>query len=182
MWDYESVMGKAQTYFGRAETHPHAEDDEFALWTLMGLEFLLRAPLAKVHPSLLAAPEGDAILAACGILVEGEHKSAPTHTVIKRLMHVVSGFDKDRQNDATALVGLRNVEVHTGSAALASINNDAWLPGFTRVADVLCVHLGMTLEDLVGDEIATLGRSLVDAQDKKLAHEITTRIEQARQV
>lgn len=40
MWDYDSLLAKTQVYLQRAEDHPHANDDEFALWMLLGLEFL----------------------------------------------------------------------------------------------------------------------------------------------
>jgi hypothetical protein len=66
MWDYDGLIGKARIYFERAEAVDEADDDAFAVWLLLGLEFLLRAPLAKVNPVLLADPNGDAILHAAG--------------------------------------------------------------------------------------------------------------------
>lgn len=181
MWDYDSLIGKARRYFQRAEEHPHSDDDEFALWLILGLEYLLRAPLARVHPSLLAAAEGNSILHAVGITTVTEPRSVPSHTVIDRLGHVIPEFDGDRQKDARDLIALRNNELHTGSAALGSITNDVWLPRFARVAEVLTAYLGLSLEDLVGVEIAELGRSLVDADDKKLCAEVERRLAAAQE-
>lgn len=180
MWDYDSLIGKAQLYFQRAEEHPHADDDEFALWVLLGLEFLLRAPLARIHSSLLAAPEGNSVLHAVGVTTVNDPKSVPSHTVIDRLGHVVPSFDGNRQSEARQLLGLRNNELHTGSAALASVGSDVWLPRFTRVAEVLSAHLGLAIEDLIGEEIAALGRTLVDAEDKRLCSDVASRISAAK--
>jgi hypothetical protein len=119
------------------------------------------------------------MLHASGVPVDGEPRSVPSHTVLDRLPHVVAGFDKERQNDAKVLLTMRNLELHTGDATLASVRVERWLPIFQRVAEPLCAHLDVALEDLVGDQIAQLGRSLVDQADKRLAHEISQRIEAA---
>lgn len=176
MWDYESLIGKAELYFSRAEAHPAADDDEFALWLLLGMEFLLRAPLANAHPTLLAAPEGHSILHALGLQYDRDPKSIPTHTVIDRLSHIVSDFDNDRQEDARRLSALRNTELHTGAAAIASVKHEIWLPKFMRVAELIANHLQVDVEDLVGEGVASLGRTLVDADDKRVRHEIKTRV------
>src|SRR6476661_1227596 len=97
MWDFDSIYGKAQTYFARGAEHEHSDDDEFVIWHLLGFEFLLRMPLANLHPSLLAAPEGDSVLAANGIPTSNEPKSVPSHTVVSRLMQIVPNFSKERQ-------------------------------------------------------------------------------------
>jgi len=189
MWDYDSLFGKAQEYFSRAEEHSDGSE-EFVLWMLLGLEFLLRAPLARIHPSLLAAPDkdyGTNILFACGITVKPkqdskprEPKSIPTQTVIERLTHIVDGFTEERKNDATTLMNLRNRELHTGEAVLGSIATDFWLPRFVRVCDVICKHLSVELEDLIGDDVVKLGRLLLQEGDEKLRHAISKRIQEAK--
>lgn len=180
MWDFDSIYGKAQTYFARGAEHDRSDDDEFVIWHLLGFEFLLRAPLARLHPSLLAAPEGDSVLAANGVITSNEPKSVPSHTVLARLMHIVPDFTKERHHDSTVLLNLRNVELHTGEAAVGNISNELWLPKLLRVADVICAHLLVELNDVLGADVVELGRSLVDLEDKKLAHEVAARIEGAR--
>jgi hypothetical protein len=183
MWDYDGLIGKARVYFERAEEVAEADDDAFAVWLLLGLEFLLRAPLAKVNPVLLADPSGEAILHAAGFPGDPDGKdpkSIQVTTVISRLRRIVDGFTADRENDATILTGLRNRELHTSEAALASVEVSRWLPRFTRVAEVICAHLGLDPTSVVGKEVMQHGRALVDAQDKKLAHEVATRIATAK--
>jgi len=185
MWDYESYLGKAKVYFSRATEHPSADDEIPTLWLLLGLEFLLRAPLARVHPTLLADPQlggGDAIMQAAGYPLKvdgGAPKSVTTRTVITRLGAVVPGF-KEIEDEAHFLVGLRNEELHGSDLALA-IGASKWMPQFTRVVDVVCAHLGVASDDFVGRPMMNHGRSLVGEEDKRLAHEIAKRIETAKQ-
>lgn len=180
MWDYSGFMDKARLYFSRAAEHPRAEDGAVALFLLLGLEFLLRMPLAQVHPALLAENgngKNDSIMDAAGYPTGGSPKSVSTSVVISRLNLVVPGF-KERAADAEFLVKLRNAELHSSESALA-IDQEKWLPRFIRVVDVLCSHLGTTAEVLVGAELVAHGRRLVDAQDARLRHEITQRIDAA---
>ncbi|MFD8191251.1 hypothetical protein [Streptomyces wuyuanensis] len=178
MWNYDNFLGKAQFYFSRAAGHPHAQDEEVALWLLLGLEFLLRAPLAKVHPTLLADPTGDSIMHAAGYPAKSP-KSIQASGVISRLTLVIPGFT-EREGEAKFLIGLRNEELHSSESPLA-IDQAQWLPHFIRVADALCGHLGLKAEDLVGPDIIAHGRNLVDVEDKKLTHEVKTRIQAAKE-
>jgi hypothetical protein len=68
MWDDEEFLSKAKLYFVRGRDHPQVEDDVLALWLLLGLEFLLRAPLARVNPTLLADPNGESVMHAAGFV------------------------------------------------------------------------------------------------------------------
>lgn len=185
MWDYDGFIGKARLYFGRAQGHQRVENDVLAVWLLLGLEFLLRAPLAKVNPTLLADPNpnGNAIMYAAGFPVTpgDQPKSIQANTVISRLGIVITEFGKERQNDATFLVGLRNAELH-GSGSPFEMDVAQWLPHFTRVVDVVCPHLGLDPVDVVGVDIIVHGRSLVDAADKRLEHEVNKRIAAAKMV
>jgi hypothetical protein len=185
MWDYDGFIGKAQLYFGRAQGHQRVEDDVLAVWLLLGLEFLLRAPLAKVNPTLLADPNpnGNAIMYAAGFPVKpgDQPKSIQAHTVISRLGIVIAEFGKERQDEATFLIGLRNEELH-GSASPFEMDIAQWLPHFTRVVGVVCPHLGLDPADIVGEDIIAQGRSLVDAADRRLEHEVNKLIAAAKTV
>lgn len=182
MWDYDGLIGKAQMYCKRAEGVA-AEDDSFAVWLLLGLEFILRAPLARVHPAMLADPNGDAIMHAFGYPGAPDAKdpkSIQITTVISRLRRVIKEFTKEREDDASILTALRNRELHTSEAALATVDVAFWLPRFTRVAEVICTYLGLDPTDVVGSEVMGHGRALVDAEDKKLVHDVRIRIASAK--
>jgi hypothetical protein len=177
IWSYEGFLAKARTYFAKAEDHPKADDAILAVWLLLGLEFLLRAPLARANPVLLADAAGDAVMHAAGFPGppgSPEPKSVTIRTVIQRLGRVVENFDQDRQGDATFLTNLRNQEFHT--AETLTIPSSRWLPHFMRVVDTIAVHLSIHAEDVVGPTLTVHGRALVDAEDKRIISDVRRRI------
>ncbi|MBO2461468.1 hypothetical protein [Actinomadura violacea] len=182
MWDYDSYIGKAKLYFTRAAEHPRVDDDEMPLWLLLGLEFLLGAPLAKISPLLLADVEkagGASIMAAAGYPSSAAPRTVPTSTVVSRLEIAIPDFTPDLKKEALGLVGLRNEELHTGNSPL-SVDAEQWLPNFTRVLEVVCAHLGRDPADLIDQEIIDQGRKLVASQDQKLENEVRKRINEAK--
>ncbi|HEY9464677.1 MAG TPA: hypothetical protein VIR54_16400 [Vicinamibacterales bacterium] len=182
MWDYDGFVAKAQLYFSRAAEHRTAENDVLAHWLLLGLEFLLRAPLAKIHPMLLADMNGVSIMAAAGYpKPEGNPNSVAIKTVVERLDVIIPAFTRERATDVIYLVGLRNEEAHS-SASPYERPVESWLPQFTRVVEVVCDHLGLYPADMLGQAILGHGRALVDAADKRLIHEVKQRIKDAAKI
>jgi hypothetical protein len=145
MWDYDGYIAKAKLFIHRGESY---SDDGFALWLLLGLECLLRAPLAKIHPSLLAEPNGDSILHANGIDAPGDPKTVSITTVLKRLDVVVAGFAAVKK-DASDLINLRNGELHSSATVLANIPSSDWLGRYYEVVRVVVDHLGLPLSDVL---------------------------------
>lgn len=170
MWDDGEFIAKAQLYFANADAASSEADDlvdsDAALWLLLGLEFLLRAPLARVHPTLLAAPEGTSILHAAGFDRPGSSpRSIPTKTVIDRISHIEPAFNEDRKKDALFLTDLRNGELHTSAAVLENLTPEAWLPQFLETIGSLANHLGIYVDDLLPATVidqATAARTKVD--------------------
>lgn len=180
MWDHEAYLAKAQAYFTRAAQNPNG--DEFIVWGILGVELLARAALAKVSPSLNAAMDGPSLLDSLGYPDPNgkQAKSIPMHTVLTRLPVVVVGFTPDRVAEFEYLMELRNAELHTATVRLDEpVSN--WLPKLVRAIAPLAIHLGVSVEDLLGGEVAELGQSYVDADDKKVLQEVRTRINAARE-
>lgn len=168
MWDYGGYIAKAKLYNARSESY---SDDGFALWLLLGLEFLLRAPLAKIHPSMLAEPTGDSILHANGIAVAGVPKSVATSTVLKRLEIVIPGFGAVMAQ-AALLVNLRNGELHSASTELHDIRTSAWLGDYYEVVTVICQHLDMTVADVLPESVADQAREYAAENRAKIKHDV----------
>jgi hypothetical protein len=180
VWGYEELIAKAKLYFDRAANHNEA-DDQFALWLLLGLEFLLRAPLAKVHPSLLAAPEGNSLLHAAGIVkADAQPRSVMTKTVVERLKFVIEGFGEDRQKDATFLSNLRNQELHSADAALANIPEEQWLPRFIAVVKAVSEHLNMPVSEVLDSDIADHAEKMSVEIDRAVQRAVQSLIQQCK--
>lgn len=180
MWDYDGFVAKARLYFARAQAHPTAEDAVLAHWLLLGLEYLLRAPLAKINPVLLADPTGDSIMAAAGYLTKpsAQVKSIQIKTVIERLSVIIPDF-RERQKDVQYLTGMRNEEMHSSDSPYER-DVEQWLPHFTRVLKVVCEHLSIDPADMVGEAIVEQGQALVDEASRQLQNEISRRLTAAK--
>lgn len=180
MWSEEEFLAKTSLYFRRAAQHPDS-DDEYALWLLLGLEFLLRAPLAGQHAALLAAPEGNSLLSACGVdYPNADPKSVPMRTVVERVRHVVIGLEGELVGDAHFLTNLRNAELHTSRAALASLPTEEWLPRFYRLVERLSGYYGVTVDEVLTEELANHARLFAQEADNRLTSEVHQRIADAR--
>ena len=65
-WTTDSLWNKAKIYITRAFSGER-EDDLFPFFASLGLEFLARSALAKIHPALLADPsDGASVMYAFG--------------------------------------------------------------------------------------------------------------------
>lgn len=179
MWSYESYIAKAQDYFTRARQQPLADSEESILWSLLALEFLLRSSLAKIHPGLVAAMDGDSLLQAHGIATTGAAKTLPMHSLLARVVLVVDEFDASTRDDARFLLDLRNAELHTALSPLANLSQEHWLPRPVRVVDCLCQNLGLTTADLIGDDVEREGRALSQEANRRVQARVSERITQA---
>jgi hypothetical protein len=182
MWDSADLVGKAKLYFGRA-LEADEDSEERTLWLLLGLEFLTRAPLAKIHPTLLAHPEGDSILHAAGISRAGmKPRSVMTSTVLQRLAKIYPSFGDDRAKDGLFLADLRNHELHSADAALANADRQVWMPKFLAVVEAVCSMLGSPPEHLVDQAILDQARTYAETADKKMQHNVAQLIAKAKVV
>jgi hypothetical protein len=184
VWDADEFIAKAQAYFENADTESDGATDSIdstdALWLLLGLEFLLRAPLARVHPTLLAAPEGTSILHAAGFDRPGANpRSIPTKTVVDRISHIEPTFNEDRKKDALFLADLRNGELHTSAAVLENVAPEAWLPQFLDTVTSLAEHLGIPLEDLLPSNVIEQASAARAKADRALTASVRKKITEA---
>ena len=148
-------------------------DDLYPFWASLSLEFLARASLAKVHPSLLADPSqgGVSVLYACGLKSPTNKaqspKSIPAHTVFERCKAAVPGFIKDHESTCLMLAEKRNSELHSGDPAFVGFETGVWLMKFYHVCKLLVAQQGQTLQALLGDAgLATAADEMIAAEDR----------------
>lgn len=180
MFVYDEFISKATLYFERAARE--SEDDEArGIWLLLGLEFLVRAPLARANPALLAHQNDESVLYAAGLVsVSDKIRSIPMSSVISRLAKMDTRFGSDRTKDLELLIGVRNSELHSSSAALASAPDSAWLPEFLNVVEAVCEHLQLEAADLVDEAILTAAGNFRDTRDRKVQSEVQSLVDAAR--
>jgi len=180
MFNYDEFLAKTKLYFDRASLWSE-DPEQSSLWLLLGLEFLLRAPLAKIHPTLLALPEGDSILHAAGIeQPTGLIRSIPMKTVLLRLGKIDPGFGQDRGKDALWLTDLRNQELHSSMAALANIPRSVWMPRFLNVLEAVCAYLGIETTSMLDEEIRQEAEAYRATADKAVLARVNKILATAR--
>lgn len=178
-WKYEDLWLKAKLYMARASA-VGPDDELFPFWSSLALEFLARASLAKVHPSLLADPSqgGTSVMYACGLVNPGSKphspKSIPAHTVFERCKAAVPGFTAEHEATCLALSEKRNSELHTGEPAFVGYQTSEWQAKFYRVCKLLVAQQGEKLESLLGDV------GLTKAAEEMIAAEDRTEVRNAK--
>lgn len=174
MWDFDPLWAKARLYAARASAE-NPEKSLYPFWSILALELLARATLAQVHPALLAdAQEGSGrnIMYAFGFVQPGAPKSVPANTVFKRCAQVVEGFTEEDVKKATALIGMRNEELHSGGTPFEGLETRAWLVDYYRLCDLLLEHLDKDLAGLFDDEEAAAARRMIDAANEEILGDV----------
>src|SRR5438876_12424918 len=93
LWDKDALLRKAKSYIQRAFENESRDSELFPFWATIGLEFVGRAVLVSVHPSLLADPQTpEAVLFACGIGDASKAKSVHAKTVFARCRLIAADF------------------------------------------------------------------------------------------
>jgi hypothetical protein len=180
MWDLDSLWAKSRLYAARASAVDR-EDAEFPFWSILTLEMLARSALASVHPALLADPrEGQNLMYAFGFGQTKAPRSIPAKTVFLRCAQIVQDFTADDVTKATALIEMRNEELHTGGTPLDGLPTRTWLVDYYRLSKTLLVYLDKGLGDLFEDDEAVAAKRMIDASDKKILGEVKRAVSECR--
>jgi hypothetical protein len=161
----DALTAKAQRY---AEKMLACSRDgwEFALWSSLTLEFLLRADLADYSPALLADPgDPNNLISALGFEPTAKRfvpKSISIAEVIDRLASLMPNeFTSELTGFAKRHTAQRNSELHSGHAAFEGVKPSTWLPLFYKTCEVVLEDMGLDLSDLVGKEEAAIAAKLI---------------------
>lgn len=151
----------------------------------LGLEFLLRAPLAKLNPVLLADPtagDGYSVLHAAGVAPprNREPVSVGLKTVLERLVAVVPGFTTEDQESARFLTNVRNQELHSSDMSTSAISAATWMPRFLRLVGKLSAYFSEDVADYFSQDFIKHASHFVDSEDKQLKNAIEQRMSKAR--
>lgn len=167
-WSAEALLVKAQRYAEEMLANTH-EDWRFGLASTFVLEFLARAALGRVSPTLLADSKNSQDWAnlyfALGHTPKQERflpKSIAVSEVFVRLGKVLPDFTEELVKFAIEHIGHRNEELHSGTAAFDGLRA-GWLARFYEVCTVLMASLGEPLEALVGEKESRFAATVIQA-------------------
>ncbi len=184
-WSCDALLTKAQRY---TELMLEQDRDEwqFGFWSVLALEMLVRAAVAKVSPTLLAdGKDWNNVLYALG----GEPKtpkfiprSADTSDLLVRVESLYPTFTRELMNFCVLHFQRRNADLHTASLPFDEVKTAQWLPQFYASCQCLAEAAGSTMEILFGSEETETAKTLVQALKDDAAKAVNQTINAHRTV
>jgi len=176
-WSSEALLSKAILYVEEMERYT-AEDWQFGFWASLSLEFIARASLSHISPTLLAnRKDWRNIHHALGhppTLLGFTPTSVTTAEVMSILKEILPEFTSELAGSCIKHSNRRNAELHTGEEAFAGLGTSSWLPQYYASSKVLLESMGKTLGDLFDNPKAAeeLIASLQDRAAKAVQQDI----------
>ncbi|MEP9380577.1 hypothetical protein ABLE91_28060 [Aquabacter sp. CN5-332] len=183
-YDSQALYDKAERYIQNMYNHD-SDEWEYALWSSLALEFLARAALANVSPTLLAETNQNwsHLYYSLGFAPVEERyspKSIAISEVLRRLQNILPDFNKEHLTFGEGHTGRRNSELHSGELGFDGVKASSWQPRFYQTCEVLLKSMGFTMEDLLGTEEADVARKLITAAADDSAKAVKGEIERHR--
>jgi hypothetical protein len=153
-WSTEALFNKALLYVEEMEDYT-VDEWQFGLWSSLALEFIARAALSNISPTLLA--DGKNWRNTYHALGHPPTRtkfvpiSINTAVVFSMLQELLPDFTEELATSCMMHCSRRNAELHTGEEAFAKLGTSEWLAKFYASCEVLLQSMGMTLEDLFDD-------------------------------
>lgn len=164
-WSPDALLSKALRYAQEMQSLSR-EDWRFGLSAAFVLEFLARAALSSISPTLLAdAKDWNNIYFSLGKKPNAQKfipRSVDISTVLTRLRDTIPAFTTELEGFAAQHINRRNEELHAGSVPFDGLPT-TWLAPFYETCQVLLAALSKDLAFLFGDGEAELAKQLIAA-------------------
>lgn len=176
-WSFDAFWNKSVIYAQRAQS----KTDESVFWSLLILEFLPRAVLAKIDPILLAEKNED-IMTVFGFpqfpAKDIPPKSIPITAVFGLCKRVVPDFNEEDKKSCLYYINLRNQELHTGDLLPSQLPFEY---DYYRIIKLFVTHCEKTLEELLGEPHAKYVNQLLKDSEKRQVDELASLIVKAKE-
>jgi hypothetical protein len=164
-WSRDALLAKAQRYAQEMLAHS-ADEWTFGLTSTFVLEYLARAALANVSPTLLADQrDWNNVYFALGNTPTAPKfvpRSLDVSAVFKYLGDILPAFTPEQEGFAAQHLNRRNEELHTGGTPFDGIKPD-WLAPFYQSCKILLESMGQKLPFLFGTGQAKSAEQLISA-------------------
>lgn len=177
-WSKDALLVKAQRY--AQEMYTNSRDDwKFGLASTFVLEFLARAALANISPTLLADSKNwNNLYYALGHAPNATKfipKSIDISEVFARLRDTNPAFTTELEGFAAQHINRRNEELHAGGTPFDGLSTN-WLARFYETLTVLLSSIGEELDLLVGEEESKVAAQLIAASKDESAKAVAKAI------
>lgn len=164
-WSRDALLAKAQRHSQEMLSHSH-DDWRFGLTSTFVLEFVARAALSNISPTLLAEPtDWNNLYYSLGRTPNAPKfipRSIDISAVLSRLSNTIPAFTSELKGLAAEHLNRRNEELHTGTTPFDGLKTN-WLAHFYEISQVLLVSMSEKLSFLVGDSESNLAAELIAA-------------------
>lgn len=177
-WSSDTLFSKALIYVGKMEK-TRLDDADYGLWSSLSLEFLARAALSYISPTLLADSHSwRNIHFSLGheVTMKGfSPKSIGIKDVFNRLNEITPSFNNEILGYCSQHIERRNAELHTGEMVFSELKNSIWLSRYYKSCESLLEIMDKKVEDLfeMPDVVNNSIRSLSDQAGKSVQHDIS---------
>lgn len=175
-WSFDAFWNKSVTYAKRSQQ----KTDESVFWSLLVLEFLPRAVLAKIDPILLAEENEDIMTVFEFPKFPAKDippKSIPITAVFERCKRIISDFNEEEKKSCLYYINLRNQEIHTGELLPCQLPFEY---DYYRIIKLLVTHCEKTLEELFGNNHAEYIDQLLKDFEKRQIDDLAALIMKAK--
>jgi hypothetical protein len=170
-WSKDALLSKAQRYAEKMLTYSR-DDWHFGLLSTFVLEFLGRAALAKVSPTLLAeSKDWNNLYFSLGFNPTAKKflpRSINVTTVFARLKEILPTFTPELEGFAAQHINRRNEELHAGSTPFDGLKT-TWLATYYQACSILLASMGESLQLLFGANEEKVAKKLIAASKDESA-------------
>lgn len=180
-WTTDALWAKAVA-LAEETFKANPNDASFPLNAAFTLEVLGKAALAKIHPVLIADPQGDGgknILYAFGVPT-ARPTTIVAKTIFSRLTLLIDDFTDEDEAACKLIIEARNKHLHSGAFPYTDYKTGQWLPDFHRVCKILTDFLGRDLTELLGKDHAKDAEESTAGARKRIEGEVQKKLAACR--
>jgi hypothetical protein len=151
------------------------DDPFFPFWSSLALEFLARAAVANVHPSLLAAPDPTMQNVLYALGKPGPKKGAKSitaSTAFDLCRQLVPNFGPEEVALCESLANRRNEELHSGGVPFEEFATGDWVARFYSTCNKLVIFLNRSLVDFLGDKETQTAKKIMVAAEEAVVEKV----------
>lgn len=161
-WTAERYFAKAHVYWMRV-TNRERDSDDFLLNVSFVCEFILRGVVCSVNSSLNAANDEESMLFSAGVSPNKPPKTADLNTILDRAVRLIPTITDDEAKTLSALISLRNSELHGDSDAVSEASTNDVMPKIYSIIVKMAEFSGQDLAALLSDSDAIQARGIAEA-------------------
>ena len=173
-WEANSLFNKAKLYVDEMEEFD-TKDWKYGLFSTFVLEFLARATLSHVSPTLLADSKNSwqHIYYALGrqpTINKYIPRSISINEVFDRIGNIFSDFTQENKGFCVQHIDRRNSELHSGALAFAPCETSEWIAKYYRASGILLNLMDKEISDFFGDSPKPL--QLIESMETNVIEEV----------